>query len=417
MSEARLDAETIARATTYSKETPLIVALSGGGDSTALLHLLAERIGAARLCAVVVDHALRANSAHEAEAALGFATALGVQGEVVRLSWPDGPKRSQAHARERRYAALCAAAKAKGSAVICVAHTRDDQAETVFLRAVAASTWRGLAGMSAFAPAPVWPEGRDVWLARPLLRARRDELREMLRARRADWIEDPSNQNVAFARVRARRQLAALEASGFDPMRLAELADRLRPFAEALDAEAAALIAHARFDEDTVQIGLSAWTGSGAAARRRALSVLIAAAAGAPTEPRAEAVAALDARIGPEFRGATLGGARLRLRAGALFISRDAGALSGRADGAAGLAPMALTAGTESAWDGRLRVAANEPGWRIEARAGRPVFCKGEASLPWAEAVRCDIVTGEWLMGAHVRHILPVHPKVTGVSA
>jgi tRNA(Ile)-lysidine synthase len=272
--------------------------------------------------------------------------------------------------------------------------------------------------MGAFAPAPVWPEGQGVWLARPLLNVRRDALRQALRMRRADWIEDPSNQNTGFARVRARRRLAALAEQDFEPMRLAEIAERLRPFAEALDADAAALIAKAaRFEDEQITVDMTAWTLASQPTRRRALSVLVAAAAGASVEPRAEALAALEARLGPGFRGATLGGARLRLGAGGLRIARDPGALSGRADGAAGVAPLALAPGEALVWDGRLRVMANAPGWRIEVRAGRPVFCKGEASQSWAEAVRCGIVTGEWLVDAHVRHILPVHPKVTGVCA
>ena len=86
--------------------------------------------------------------------------------------------------------------------------------ETVLMRAAAGSNWRGLAGMAPLAPVPLWPEGRGLMLARPLLGARREALRKMLRARGAEWIEDPANADPAFERVRARAALSALEAKG-----------------------------------------------------------------------------------------------------------------------------------------------------------------------------------------------------------
>ena len=97
---------------------PVLVALSGGGDSVGLLHLLVDEFGAAHVRAGVVDHALRDGSADDARRALGFAVALGVQGEVLTLRWPHGPKAAQQAAREARYAALCAYARKLGARVI-----------------------------------------------------------------------------------------------------------------------------------------------------------------------------------------------------------------------------------------------------------------------------------------------------------
>ena len=115
----------------------------------------------------------------------------------MTLDWTSTEPRSQESARRKRYAALAAFARDQ-CAPILTAHTADDQAETVLMRARAGSGWRGLAGIAAEASAPVWPEGRGVSLLRPLLHARRAELRAYLTGRGVDWIEDPANINVRF---------------------------------------------------------------------------------------------------------------------------------------------------------------------------------------------------------------------------
>lgn len=386
---------------------PIVLALSGGGDSVALMHALADTMGAARVHAVVVDHALRIGSSEDARVALGFAQALGLAAEVVTLTWSDGEKRSQETARRARYIALCAVARRVGAEVIATAHTADDQVETVLMRAATGSSWRGLAGMAAWAPAPVWPEGRGLALARPLLGARRSDLRAALKGRGAVWIEDPANVNEAYARVRARKRLAELEAAGFEPMRLADLAAQLRPLAQLVDAEAARLIARAvRFAGGHAVVASADWSAS-LEARRRALSVLIAAAAGAEREPEPAPLARLEARFSEAaFRGASLGGARLTRKDGRVRIGRDPGALCGRADGAPGVAPLSLLARIETVWDGRLSLVASEAGWMVRAGARGPQLARAEEALTLADAARSGLVAHSWLLEAHVAHRL-----------
>ena len=393
-----LDRLTIERA----RAGPILLGLSGGGDSVALLHLLVEDLGAARLRAIVVDHALRAGSADDARQAVGFAESLGVAGEIATLSWPDGAKRTQQSAREARYGALCDVARRLGAAAIAVAHTADDQAETVLMRAAAGSSWRGLAGMAAIAPAPVWPQGRGIVLARPLLGVRRTHLRDTLHARGGLWIEDPANANPMFERVRVRARLAALEAQGLDPMRLTRLAAKLRPRVEQLDQEAAALIGQvARFDGERIIVARANWSG-GAEARRRALAALITAAAGAMREPNPSAIEALEARLSTGgFAGASLGGARLAPLGAEIVLTRDVGALQGRADGALPLAPLPLPAGVRTVWDGRLAVTAPEPGWSVVAEVGRPRFVKGGMALEVGQ-----LGSERWLLEARIQHLL-----------
>lgn len=401
-----LDRLTIERCA--AAEGPLLLALSGGGDSTALLHLLVEAFGAARVRALVVDHAVRSGSAGDARRALGFAEALGVAGEVITLSWPEGPARAQARWRRARYAALCAAARGLGAGAILTAHTADDQAETVLMRAAAGSSWRGLAGMALLSAAPLWPEGRGVLVGRPLLGVRRGPLRDFLRARGAGWIEDPANASPVFERVRTRATLAALETGGFDPMRLAGLAVRLRKHAERLDREALALIERAvRFDGDLIRVASARWEG-GEEARRRAFSVLIAAAAGAEQEPAAPALARLEARFAASgFRGAALGGARLSRRGGEIVIGRDPGALFGRAGGIRPMAALPLTPGQETVWDGRLALIAEASGWAVVAAPGGPKLRHGvDGRL--CELGQASVVN--WLLEARVRHSLAPGP-------
>jgi tRNA(Ile)-lysidine synthase len=357
------------------------------------------------LRACVIDHGLREASAEEAKRAAGFAAALGVNSDIVRLRWAEPGPRAQQAARAERYKALCAEARRHGARVIALAHTRDDQAETVLLRAGAGSSWRGLAGMSALAPAPLWPEGRALVVARPLLSARRADLREALCQRGADWIEDPSNSNTIFARVRARQRLAALEAEGLDPMRLAQLAEDLAPRIAALNAAAFALIGRSvAFDGGEAWLDLGAWQGDGET-RRRALAVLIAAVSGEDREGAPQGLGDLEgALLGADFTGATLGGVRFKRERKASLMQRDKGAVLGRADGKAALAALKLPSGEEVVWDGRLALTAGEDGWSAKADAqGAPFLLRGEDRAALAEM---DSVESRWLLQDHVAHRL-----------
>jgi tRNA(Ile)-lysidine synthase len=353
---------------------PLLIALSGGGDSTALLYLVTERFGVSRVRAVVVDHALRAGSRDDALRAAGFADALGVEACVETLNWRDGERRNQEVARRKRYVALCERARVRGAGAILTGHTQDDQAETVLMRAAAGSWWRGLSGMAAIAPAPIWPEGRGLLVARPLLETGRDALRALLRSRGADWIEDPANGNPVFERVRVRQRLAALAGAGFDAGRLVALARRLRSLADAVDAGAAQLIEQAALIDEDIVISAAAWQGPDAV-RARALSLLMAAAAGAEREPGAGVTAPIEGRfLKEEYRGETRSGVRFEPIPGGVRLGRDPGAALGRADGAAGLQPVELMEGQVICWDGRFALLARTSGCRAEPDPTGPRF-------------------------------------------
>lgn len=195
------------------------IAVSGGGDSTALLHLaLAAGL---RVEAVTVDHRLRAESAVEAVGVAAACAKLGVPHEVK--VWEHGPVTGNLMdaARRARMALIADWARERGIGHVALGHTRDDQAETLLMGLARRAGIDGLAGMRR-----VWAEG-GVTFYRPLLDAGREELRDWLRGRGISWVDDPTNEDARFTRVKARAALAVLEPLGITAEGLAEVAGHL----------------------------------------------------------------------------------------------------------------------------------------------------------------------------------------------
>ena len=187
---------------------PVSLAVSGGGDSMALLVLAADwaRLGGRPLIAFTVDHGLRPEAADEARFVAEAAARLGVMHRTLR--W-EAPRPGQAKARAARHGLLARAAGEAGSRLILTAHTEDDQAETFLIRARAGSGWYGLAGIQPVSLSPAEDLDPVCILVRPLLNVSRSDLRRISVGSGQDWIEDPSNENPAYERVRVRRRLAA----------------------------------------------------------------------------------------------------------------------------------------------------------------------------------------------------------------
>ncbi|MEO1612139.1 MAG: tRNA lysidine(34) synthetase TilS, partial [Pseudomonadota bacterium] len=216
---------------------PIGVAVSGGGDSMALMLLADEwtRSRGRALFVATVDHGLRPESADEASMVAEAAQALGRPVETLRWTGWDGRGNVQAAARAARRDLLSAWAARNGLAAVALGHTMDDQAETVLMRLGRGAGVDGLSGMAMRSEA-----NGTVWL-RPMLGVRRDALREALRARNAAWVDDPSNDDPKYDRVRARAALETLADLGVTAEGLAETASRLSEARAALDEGATAL--------------------------------------------------------------------------------------------------------------------------------------------------------------------------------
>ncbi|CAL8975779.1 tRNA(Ile)-lysidine synthase [Rhodoplanes serenus] len=253
----------------------VVLAVSGGPDSTALL-VLAARWRAAlaagpRLVAATVDHGLRSGSGDEALAVGRLAGELGIAHHILRWTGEKPAAGLQAAARAARYRLLAVAAREAGARHVLTGHTRDDQAETVLFRLARGSGLAGLAGMARVAPLPLpaggerstrearrvrgrlettartaaphpdpLPAGDDrepaLLLVRPFLDIPKARLVATLAAAGIACADDPSNRDPRFTRSRLRALLPGLAAEGLTAPRLARLADRMRRADAALEA-------------------------------------------------------------------------------------------------------------------------------------------------------------------------------------
>ena len=379
-------------------DRPLAVAVSGGGDSLALLALLRLAEPTWPLLALIVDHAIQPGSAHIAAEAAHRAQALGAHPIIRRLTWPGAAAADQASARQGRYRALAEEAKAAGAAVIAIAHTRDDQAETALIKAARSGRW-GEGGMRPWSALPVWPEGLGLWAPRPLLNVSRAALRAWATDAGLAWHEDPANANEAYARVRAR---AILSANPALTERLATHAARAACAVGRRNAAAQAWInTVANFDEPQGGVALARLPTDRAGLR--GLSVLLGAVAGDPHAAPPDAVARLVQALKDGATAQTLGGAMVRRRVNAFVISRDPGALLGRS-GVAPAAPQPLVAGAPLVVDARLWLRTEAAGYEVAVTPKAAWALRRHGH--WIALNAADDVAVQWLTAAHVHHVL-----------
>jgi tRNA(Ile)-lysidine synthase len=214
----------------------LVLAVSGGPDSTALMVLAARWRGRAktpRLIAVTIDHGLRKESKREAKAVEKLAQKLGIEHRTLQWTGRKPTTGLQEAARLARYRLLSNAAKEVGAGYVLTAHTLDDQAETVLFRIARGSGISGLAGMYSSWSMPV-EEGVGIQLVRPLLTIPKSRLIATLKAAKIPYADDPSNRDPRFTRSRLRELMPTLAREGLTASRLALLADRVQRIEETL---------------------------------------------------------------------------------------------------------------------------------------------------------------------------------------
>jgi len=321
--------EAAARLAPLNAWAHVALAVSGGADSTALMWLAARAAAAgavrARLTVLTVDHGLRPGAGDEALAVAGWAEALGLP--AVALSWT-GPKPEtgvQAAAREARYRLMDAWRRANGAGAIVTAHTMDDQAETLLMRLARGSGLHGLAAMRPLQHEP-WP------ILRPLLDVPRVRLLATLEAAGHPWIDDPSNDDPRFERVRLRALRPALAELGLTGARVALAARRLARADAALEEMTAQAL---RRLVDTDPLGVLSLSADGLMTlppevRVRVLQAAIGRAGGHPGPGDLAAAETLEDWIASGAPGVrTLRGARAERRGKALILCREPGRMPG----------------------------------------------------------------------------------------
>jgi len=193
----------------------LALAVSGGADSMALLAL-GHAACPGRVIAATVDHGLRPAAADEAAMVAAWCARAGVPHATLHADRAIGPSDIQAEARAMRYTLLAAWASAAGATALATAHHADDQAETFLMRAARGSGPAGLAGIRAHRMLG------GIALIRPLLGWRRAALRALVEEAGIPFVDDPSNDDMKYERVRVRQLLAA--ETWLDPLQLARAA-------------------------------------------------------------------------------------------------------------------------------------------------------------------------------------------------
>ncbi len=212
----------------------IALAVSGGADSTAFMLLCRAWLGVQRsappkITILTVDHGLRAGSAAEVDWVKAEAAKLDFDHHTLIWQGPKPKAGLQSAARAARYGLMTQFCQDRAIPALATAHTSDDQAETLIMRLARGSGLDGLAGMAAVSSR----EGVD--LLRPLLGVARAQLEGFLKERGQDWLEDPSNTDERYERVRIRRLLKAADMLGLSPGKLTLAARRLNRAREALE--------------------------------------------------------------------------------------------------------------------------------------------------------------------------------------
>lgn len=349
------------------------VAVSGGSDSVALLHLAAQFCAGhpTTLHVVTVDHKLRREAAAEARGVGEACKHLGVSHDILEWKSPQEPGNLQANARQARYRLMTDWARARQIENIALGHTADDQAETVLLRLARRA---GVDGLSAMQPRRI--DHGIAWL-RPLLGVRREVLRTYLRDEGIEWAEDPGNDDLTYDRIKARRALETLAGLGIEVESLADVARNMRGARTALDWHAfTAAREIALVDAGAMVLCDRRLRILPEEIQRRILLRAISWINGSVYPPRRAAMLQLMQSL-KDGQAATLDGCHARCVKGRIWIFREFDAVRN------------LAAGQSDAWDGRWRFLPVRPKAVPETATVRALGEDGLAQCPdWRETGR-----------------------------
>lgn len=322
--------------------SPLAVALSGGADSMACA-LLAQHYARARNLQIVtltVDHGLRPESRAEAEQVAAWMRARGIPHHILTPEHRPASNNLQEAARIWRYDALAEFCHAHGILHCLVAHNAGDNRETVLHSQSRGNTADGNAGMTRVR------NHRGVRFLRPLLTFERAELEHYLRAQQAEWINDPSNQNRRFARVRNRAALAQSPAqvAALHAMLEVQAAAR-RARDEALAEAAIRCVTLHPLGFATIDLHVLHELENNLASQL--IADLLTTIGGNTQRPRAHETARLMQSLAEPFKKRTLHRCEITRSGDTLTIARELARVA---------APITLTGSGNVTWDDRFRI-------------------------------------------------------------
>jgi tRNA(Ile)-lysidine synthase len=363
----------------------IALAVSGGADSVALMRLAYEQQQTAReasapfpqLSVLTVNHGLRQEAATEAEWVHAEATRLGLAHHTLEWLGEKPSTGIQAAARQARYALMADFCRTHNIGALAVAHTQDDQAETLLMRLARGSGVDGLAGMSAVS------RQHGLAILRPLLGVSRTELEAWLRKHEQGWLEDPSNQNTHYERVRIRRALQKGQTLGLTAEKLALSAKRLGRAREALEAVTSTFLNEVLYIHDTgyAEMALEPLLRQPEEIAFRALARVILIIRGgeakregqiqAPPLLRMARLEALLAALRSDAPGGTIAGCTVNEFMGSVLFIREYGRMD--------KTPIALRPGQHLVWDRRFSITPAEDA--VTDLTVRPLGADGFAAI------------------------------------
>ena len=338
----------------------IAVAVSGGGDSMALALLVRDWVkghggpNGGELIALTVDHGLRAESAAEAQKVGALLKDKGIAHELLVWQGDKPETHIQERAREARYKILTEACRKRGFGFLAVAHNLEDQTETFWMRLAHGSGLDGLAGMTP---------SRDVdgvKIIRPVMGFTRADLRATCEHYKVAWIEDPSNKNDKYLRVRLREFEDVLAQEGFTPARLAQTMQKLEDAREALAVMVATAFSTSVqvHPEGYATLNTQQWQKSPKEIQRRVLAQALTSVSPQEYPIGAEAIETTRLELQTAgFMGKTLAGCEIFPAQGGYFVFvREAAIVEGPVEAAEG-----------KVWDKRFAVSGVAAGVTIGA--------------------------------------------------
>ena len=388
----------------FEPKPHVAVGVSGGPDSLALVLQTARwaRARSGVATALIVDHGLRQGSLTEARRVAHWLGAHRIGHHILRWRGPKPKTGVQAAAREARYSLMTNWCRRHDVLHLLVGHQRDDQAETFMMRLARGSGTDGLACMPPVVELP-W-----VRLVRPLLDVPRNRLLADLETLGQPWIEDPTNRDPAYMRVRVRHAMTVLDNIDLTADRLAGAAKRLASVRGALERKTAHVLSRAVTIHATgfCRVDRAALTEESSDIGMRALSRILMCIGGQPYPPRSERLERLYTAIstGALTRMRTLGGCLVVPRREGLLVTREPGAVSHR---------MTLAHGSDVVWDHRFRVI----GRGRRAQVGSQLTLAALGRDGWAEIRSADSARPFAAIPAPIRYTLPAMWDHTGLVA